>query len=79
MLRCVPASNPLTVMGRHSLPAFCTGSLLAMAGAVLRYEWDGDVVRDTVIIVAGLGIPRLLAYILDSSLLLPRHRIAQVA
>jgi hypothetical protein len=78
-LRRIPASNPLTVMGRHSLPAFCAGSLLAMAGAIVRYERDGDVFRDTVIVLTGLGIPILLAYVLDSGRALPRHPVVQTA
>lgn len=78
-LRRIPVANPLTVMGRHSLPAFCAGSLLAMAGAILRYEWDGGAFRDTVIILAGLGIPMLLAYMLDSGRIVPRHRVVQTA
>src|SRR5262245_55806051 len=53
-LRRIPASNPLTVMGRHSLPVFCTGSLLAMVGAILRFEWDGGVFRDTAVILTCL-------------------------
>ncbi len=65
-LRRVSTSNPLTVMGRHSLPVFCTGSLLAMAGAILRFEWGGGVLRDTLIILAILTVPMILAYMLDS-------------
>ena len=78
-LRRIPASNPLTIMGRHSLPVFCTGSLLAMAGAILRFEWGGGVLRDTVIILTGLTIPMLLAYTLDSGRPVPRTRAAQAA
>ena len=78
-LRRIPASNPLTVMGRHSLPVFCTGSLLAMAGAILRYEWGGGVLRDTVIVLTGITIPMLLAYTLDSGRPMPRARAAQAA
>jgi hypothetical protein len=66
-------------MGRHSLPLFCTGSLLAMAGAIVRFEWGGGVLRDTVIILAVLTIPMLLAYLLDSGRPVPRPRAAQAA
>ncbi|MGE3871992.1 MAG: OpgC family protein [Parvibaculaceae bacterium] len=76
-LRRIPVSNPLTVMGRHSLPAFCTGSLLAMAGAVLRYEWDGGIFLDTLIVLTCLTIPMLVAYTLDSGRLVPRQRVMQ--
>ncbi|WP_162918632.1 OpgC family protein [Taklimakanibacter deserti] len=76
-LRRIPASNPLTVMGRHSLPVFCTGSLFATAGAILRYEWGGGVFRDTVIILTGFTIPMLVAYSLDAGRSVPRTRTAQ--
>jgi hypothetical protein len=65
-MRRIPAANPLTAMGRHSLPVFCTGSLLAMAGAVVRYEWGGGPLRDTIIIIVGLSLQMLLARALDS-------------
>jgi hypothetical protein len=67
VLRRVSTSNPLTLMGRHSLPVFCLGSLLAMTGAIVRYEWGGGILRDTVIVLTGLTIPMLLAYMLDST------------
>lgn len=79
VLRRIPTSNPLTVMGRHSLPVFCTGSLLAMAGAIVRFEWGGGVLRDTVIILIVITIPMLLAYTLDSRRSVPRSRTAQAA
>lgn len=78
-LRRIPASNPLTVMGRHSLPVFCMGSLLAMAGAILRYEWGGGVFRDTLIVLTAITIPMLLAYTLDSGRPVPRSGAAQAA
>jgi len=78
-LRRIPPSNPFTVMGRHSLPVFCLGSLLAMAGAILRYEWGGGLLRDTVIVLTGLTIPMLLAYALDAGRPVSRPRAVQAA
>jgi len=78
-LRRIPPSNPFTVMGRHSLPVFCLGSLLAMAGAILRYEWGGGLLRDTVIVLTGLTIPMLLAYALDAGRPVSRPRTVQAA
>ena len=78
-LRHIPPSNPFTVMGRHSLPVFCLGSLLAMAGAILRYEWGGGLLRDTVIVLTGLTIPMLLAYALDAGRPVSRPRTVQAA
>lgn len=76
VLRRIPQSNPLTVMGRHSLPVFCAGSLLAMTGAILRYEWGGGAWGDTMITLANLVIPMLLAYLLDTARPMPRPRVA---
>lgn len=61
----IPSSNFLTSMGRHSLPVFCWGTLLSMAGAVARYEIGGSFIVDTVIIAVGLAIQGLLARNLD--------------
>jgi hypothetical protein len=76
-LRRISLSNPLTVMGRHSLPVFCTGSLIAMTGAILRYEWGSGILRDTLIILAGLTVLMLLAYALDSGRSVSRVRVSQ--
>jgi hypothetical protein len=73
-MKRIPASNPLTAMGRHSLPVFCTGSLLAMAGAIARHELGGGFVIDTVIIATGLGLMILLARLLDSRRTPPAER-----
>jgi hypothetical protein len=70
----IPPSNPLTAMGRHSLPVFCAGTLLSMAGAIARYEWGGDILSDTVIILVGLGLQMLLALALDAAALPPVKR-----
>lgn len=78
-LRRIPVSNPLTVIGRHSLPVFCTSSLLAATGAIVRYEWNVGVLGDTIIIVTGLTILYLLAYLLDSSRPTPRPQAAVAA
>ncbi len=65
-MKRIPATNPLTAMGRHSLPVFCVGSLLSMSGAILRYEAGGGIVVDTLIIAGGLAIMIALARFLDA-------------
>lgn len=65
LMHRIPASNFLTAMGRHSLPVFCIGSLLSMTGAIVRHEWGGSFVHDTVIIATGLLVMGTLAVILD--------------
>lgn len=64
MARISP-NNPLTAMGRHSLPIFCVGSLLSMIGTVLHREAGGGIFFDTLIIGAGLTLQFLLARLLD--------------
>ncbi|MBL8894083.1 MAG: OpgC domain-containing protein [Rhizobiales bacterium] len=65
-MKRIPSSNPLTALGRHSLPVFCIGSLLSMTGAILRYETGGGFVMDTLIIAAGLGVMIAVARFLDA-------------
>jgi hypothetical protein len=65
LMHHIPKSNVLTAMGRHSLPVFCGGSLLAMTGAIVRHEWGGNFTNDTVIIATGLVLMALLARMLD--------------
>lgn len=64
-MRRIPASNFLTAMGRHSLPVFCAGSLLAMAGTILRHEIGGGPAQDTLIVASGICLLALLARYLD--------------
>jgi hypothetical protein len=73
-MKRIPASNPLTAMGRHSLPVFCCGSLLSMTGAIARYETGGGFVMDTLIIAAGLGLMIALARFLDARKTPPAKR-----
>ena len=64
-LRQIPSRNFITAMGRHSLPVFCAGSLLAMAGTILRHEAGGSFAIDTLIVGIGLALLALLARALD--------------
>jgi hypothetical protein len=64
-LKRIPASSMLTAMGRHSLPVFCAGSLLAMAGAILRHELGGSFTIDTLIVGGGILLLGILARLLD--------------
>lgn len=65
LMHLIPATNFFTAMGRHSLPVFCVGSLLSMAGTIVRYEVGGSLTVDTLIIAAGLAVMAILARILD--------------
>jgi hypothetical protein len=61
----IAPTNPLTAMGRHSLPVFCIGSLLSMIGTVLHRESGGGLAIDTLIIAIGLALQGGLARLLD--------------
>jgi hypothetical protein len=65
LMHHIPKTNFLTAMGRHSLPVFCVGSLLSMTGAVIRHEWGGGFLHDTVIVSTGLVLMGLLSLALD--------------
>jgi hypothetical protein len=65
LMHRIPKTHFLTAMGRHSLPVFCAGSLLSMAGAIIRHEWGGSFAHDSIIITTGLAVMGLLALILD--------------
>jgi len=60
--RAVPAVVEfLSLLGRHSLPVFCVGSLLSLVGFITKSVYEPDLVLDTVIIVSGIAIMALAA------------------
>jgi len=65
-MRRISPANPLTAMGRHSLPVFCAGTLLSIMGTIARHEWGGGFIQDTVIVAVGLAVQMLLAVMLDA-------------
>ncbi|WP_102961072.1 OpgC family protein [Mangrovicella endophytica] len=64
-ISAIRRENPLAVLGRHSLPIFATGTMLSLAGQVIRYGTIPSVALDTVLIVSGLAIQFALARYLD--------------
>ncbi|WP_158266658.1 OpgC family protein [Alsobacter soli] len=64
-LRRTPWTAPLGWLGRHSLPVFCVGTILAICGQMLRIAGDGDVRVDVAIIVGGLVLQIGLAWALE--------------
>jgi hypothetical protein len=58
-------SNPLTIMGRHSLPVFVAGTILSMVAQALRVTHDVGVMGDAGIIVVGLSAQLALAYYIE--------------
>jgi hypothetical protein len=53
---------PLSMLGRNSLNVFCVGSLLSLGGQILRYLYTGCFAVDTIVVVAGVGILCLTAW-----------------
>lgn len=64
-LRNVGEDNLLVMMGRHSLPIFCTGSILSMAALIASEQLGGSLPLDTFSVVVGLGLQIALAAIID--------------
>ncbi|MEP9372166.1 OpgC domain-containing protein [Mesorhizobium sp. KR1-2] len=59
------SDNPLAILGRHSLPVFVAGTLLAMIGQVMKTVSPGGLLYDTVLISTGIALQFALAYYLD--------------
>ncbi|PSJ62440.1 OpgC family protein [Pseudaminobacter soli (ex Li et al. 2025)] len=59
------ADNPLAVLGKHSLPVFIAGTILAMIGQVMKTVSPGGLVYDTVLISTGVALQFALAYYLE--------------
>ncbi|MBP2237745.1 hypothetical protein J2Z31_004268 [Sinorhizobium kostiense] len=57
--------HPLVMIGRHSLPVFIFGTILAMAGQVLLFVTDKDAIVGTLFVIAGIGLHFVYAYYLD--------------
>lgn len=57
----------LSMFGRHSLSVFCVGSLLSLAGQIVRYGFGGSLMIDTFMVVTGLVILTITALLADFS------------
>lgn len=60
-----PAGHPLAIMGKHSLPVFVAGTLLAMVAQVLKTVYHGGIALDFVLISTGIALQFALAYWLE--------------
>ncbi len=58
-------NNPLAILGKHSLPVFIAGTMLAMVAQVLKTVYGNGMLFDTSLIAAGIALQFLLAYWLD--------------
>jgi hypothetical protein len=61
----VKESNPLASLGRHSLPIFIAGTLLAMVGQVIKLSRPESLLLDTLLISTGIALQFALAFYLD--------------
>jgi hypothetical protein len=57
--------NPLAVLGKHSLPIFIAGTLLAMVAQVAKIVDPGGLLDDTVLIATGIALQFGFAYYLE--------------
>ncbi|WP_075291747.1 OpgC domain-containing protein [Pararhizobium arenae] len=57
--------HPLVVIGRHSLPVFIFGTILAMVGQVFVFVTDKNAILGTVYVAAGIGLHFAYARYLD--------------
>ncbi|MDQ0318076.1 hypothetical protein QO002_000214 [Pararhizobium capsulatum DSM 1112] len=48
--------HPLAVIGRHSLPVFIFGTILAMVGQVFVFVTDKNAIFGTAFVAAGIGL-----------------------
>jgi hypothetical protein len=53
----------LSLLGRNSLNVFCVGSLLSLGCQILRFVYERSVMVDTVILLVGIGLLGLTAWI----------------
>ncbi|OLY46842.1 OpgC family protein [Bartonella apis] len=58
----VDANHPLAILGKHSLAVFVTGTVLAMAGQVLKVVNPGGLSYDTLLLTTGIVIQFAVAY-----------------
>jgi hypothetical protein len=62
--RARPPGNPLAMMGRHSLPVFCTGLVISMTGVTLKQTGHTGVTFDLLFVAIGLGMQVLAGWLL---------------
>jgi hypothetical protein len=56
----------LSMCGRNALAVFCMGSLLSLAGQITRFVYRGDIIVDTAVVVIGVAIMVLTAWLTES-------------
>jgi hypothetical protein len=67
-----PVTRFLSMLGRNSLPVFCIGSLLSLAGQIVRLVSQGNIAVDTLVVVSGIAIMALTAWLAEWRDRIPR-------
>ena len=57
--------NPLAILGKHSLPVFIFGTILAMIGQVVKTFYGQNLLCDAMIVATGIAAQFALAYGLE--------------
>lgn len=57
--------HPLAILGKHSLPVFVAGTILAMVAQVVKVMNPGGLLDDTLLIASGIMAQFALAYYLE--------------
>jgi hypothetical protein len=60
-----PLTEFLSRMGRNSLYVFCVGSVLSLACQLVRFVYKGDLLVDTIIVVVGITMMWVTAWLAD--------------
>jgi hypothetical protein len=55
----------LSMLGRNSLPVFCAGSVLSLAGQIVRFYFRGGFLVDTALVVTGIILLGLTAWLAE--------------
>ncbi len=58
-----PLVDFLSMLGRNSLYVFCVGSLLSLAGQIIRYIYQGNFLIDTAVVFVGIAIMAFTAWL----------------
>jgi hypothetical protein len=53
----------LAMLGRNSLYVFCVGSILSLAGQIVRFIYRGNIYIDTAVVICGIAIMALAAWL----------------
>ncbi|MGD9805988.1 MAG: OpgC family protein [Hyphomicrobiaceae bacterium] len=53
----------LSLLGRNSLPVFCVGSVLSLAGQIIRFAYGGGLLVDTLLVGSGIVVLSLVAWL----------------